>query len=160
MKKAVAASARARSWLIKSEPSDYSIDAMQQDKVTVWDGVRNAVARKHLKAMQKNDRLLFYHSSCRDVGVVGEVSVCREAYPDQADKTWVVVDVQYERHLQYISLDTMKWHKEGALSGLVLLQQPRLSVQPVSEEHYAFILSLCEDSAAEEDRAKAKRQRS
>ena len=72
-------------WLLKSEPSDYSIQQLAKDATTVWDGVRNAVARKNLRAMGEGDRCLFYHSSCKLVGVVGEATVIRTAYPDPAE---------------------------------------------------------------------------
>ena len=131
-------------WLLKSEPADYSITKMASERRTVWDGVRNAIARKNLRAMSVGDRCLFYHSSCgKNVGVVGLVAVCASAYPDPVDIKWSVVDVEYvETFPMCISLETLKQHKDGPLDGMALFRQPRLSVQPVSKEHFDFILSL------------------
>merc|ERR1719446_58615 len=132
-----------RRWLLKSEPSDYSIDQMETDGRTVWDGVRSAAARKHMRAMRTGERALFYHSSCGNaVGVVGEVEVVRAAYPDPADEAWAVVDVQFvERWARRVSLAEIK-ARAAELSGLALLSQARLSVQPVSEKHYAIIKDM------------------
>ena len=69
-------------WLLKSEPSDYGIEQMEEEGRAVWDGVRSAAARKHMRAMRIGDRALFYHSSCGDaVGVVGEVEVASPHTP-------------------------------------------------------------------------------
>ena len=135
-------------WLLKSEPADYSIAAMAKERVTMWDGVRNAVARKNLRAMRVGDRCLFYHSSCgAKVGVVGEVAVCRAAYPDPTDAAWAVVDVEHlETWPSTVTLPTLKAHAQGALSGMALFAQSRLSVQPVSKEHYEFVRSLRDDA--------------
>jgi len=76
-------------WLLKSEPADYSIAMLEKEdqKKTCWDGVRNAAARKHLRAMRIGDKAFFYHSSCARVGIAGVVSVCRTAYDDPTDAT-------------------------------------------------------------------------
>ena len=111
--------APANYWLLKSEPSDYSIAMMQKEQRTVWDGVRNAVAQKNMRSMAVGDRCLFYHSSCKLIGIVGLVSVCRAAYDDPTDGKYSVVDVQHEETWpQLLSLDTLKMHKETALNGL------------------------------------------
>ena len=141
--------APANYWLLKSEPSDYSIAMMQKEQRTVWDGVRNAVAQKNMRSMAVGDRCLFYHSSCKLIGIVGLVSVCRAAYDDPTDGKYSVVDVQHEETWpQLLSLDTLKMHKETTLNGLALLRMPRLSVQPVSRAHYEVILGL---ASAERD---------
>ncbi|EOD41635.1 hypothetical protein EMIHUDRAFT_58527, partial [Emiliania huxleyi CCMP1516] len=120
-------------WLIKSEPADYSIAALRVEGRTVWDGVRNPTARKHLRAMQVGDQCLFYHSSCKQIGVVGLATVCRAHYADPADQAWAVVDVEYQdTYRQIISLDALKQHRDGALAGMALFKMSRLSVQPVS----------------------------
>ncbi|KAL3916459.1 MAG: hypothetical protein SGPRY_006811 [Prymnesium sp.] len=153
-------------WLLKSEPSDYSIaqegalpcctsrsrapcfsrcppPQLAADGETTWDGVRSAIARKHLREMAEGELCLFYHSSCKQVGVVGEAVVSKPAYPDPADPKWAVVDIKLvEDWGEIVSLDTLKQYKETSLLGLQLLRQPRLSVQPVSQEHYDFIRSL------------------
>ena len=121
---------------------------LETDGQTTWDGVRNALARKNLRAMRLGDSCLFYHSSCKDVGVVGEVAVVREAYPDPADEKWAVVDVRFtERWRKVVPLATLRQHATGALAGLALLSQSRLSVVPVSAQHFAFIRSLRDSDA-------------
>lgn len=149
-----AAAACSRSfWLVKSEPSDYSITMMESEHRTVWDGVRNAQARKNLRAMNVGDRCLFYHSSCAKTGIAGIVSVAKAAYPDPADSAWAVVDMQHEETWNpLLPLAALKAHTDGALNGLVLLRQPRLSVQPVTEEHFSFIEDLYR-TCAEDDRS-------
>ena len=136
-------------WLLKSEPDDYSIDALKREGSTCWDGVRNAVARKNLRLMKLGDECLFYHSSCgKNVGVVGTCRVQRTAYPDPADEKWSVVDVAFSSKLEIpILLPLLKEKKDGKLSGMALFSQPRLSVQPVSTEHYAAMLQMAEELA-------------
>ena len=138
----------AQYWLLKSEPDDYSIDMLQQDGSTCWDGVRNAVARRNLRTMRAGDRCLFYHSSCgKDVGIVGTCSVKRAAYPDPSDEKWAVVDVSFGvKFAAALLLPALKAEQDGCLSGLSLFRQPRLSVQPVSRHHYTEILRMAECS--------------
>ncbi|KAL1510603.1 hypothetical protein AB1Y20_006904 [Prymnesium parvum] len=140
-----AAAPPAACWLLKSEPHDYSIaqESLAVDRTTTWDGVRSTAARARLRAMRVGERCLFYHSSCKQIGVAGEALVRRTAYPDPADGEWLVVDIEFaEDWGEVVSLSTLKEHREGALKGLALFTNPRLSVQPVSPEHYEFILSL------------------
>ena len=137
-----AANSQQRCWLVKSEPDDYSIQMMEEEGTTVWDGVRNAVARRNLRSMSVGDAVLFYHSSCNDVGVVGLVEVASAAYPDPADEKWAVVDVRFRGAWPLVPLAELKRHADGALEGLALFRQPRLSVQPVSAEHLEFIRAL------------------
>ena len=146
---AAAGASLSQFWLLKSEPDDYSIEQLETDGSTVWDGVRNPVARKNLNAMRVGDRCLFYHSSCgKKVGVVGECTVSRAAYPDPADAKWCVVDVEFgERYRALLTLERLKAESDGALSGLALFKQSRLSVVPVSAAHHATIVALAEDAA-------------
>ena len=133
-------------WLLKSEPDDYSIDMLQRDGSTCWDGVRNVVARKNIRAMREGDRCFFYHSSCRkQVGIAGVCSVKRTAYPDPADDKWAVVDVKFEyKFTRPLLLPALKAEQDGRLAGLALFRQPRLSVQPVSLAHYTEIQHMAE----------------
>ena len=79
--------------------------------------------------MQVGDQsCLFYHSSCKQIGVVGLATVCRAHYADPADT-----------YRQIISLDALKQHRDGALAGMALFKMSRLSVQPVSRPHFDFI---------------------
>jgi predicted RNA-binding protein with PUA-like domain len=145
-------------WLMKTEPSCYSIDDLQKQKVGMWDGVRNYMARNYMRTMQVGDRVLFYHSSAEVIGVVGVATVAREAYPDPTQfdpKTdhydpkstkekprWDVVDVAFvEKFKNPITLAALK--NDPSFKDMLVVQQGmRLSVQPVSDKHYGKIIQL------------------
>jgi predicted RNA-binding protein with PUA-like domain len=150
-------------WLIKSEPATFSVDdlAKSPKKTTHWDGVRNFQARNFLRdQMRRGDLAFFYHSSCEVPAIVGIVKVVKPGYPDHTafdrkDKhydadsdpnkpRWYMVDVQLQRKLKRpITLDTLRTHADDALRGLALLKRGnRLSITPVSDAHWDFILSL------------------
>jgi predicted RNA-binding protein with PUA-like domain len=128
-------------WLIKSEPDAFSWDQQVKNRVEPWTGVRNHMAKNNLKAMQKGDLAFFYHSN---VGkeIVGIVKVARAAYPDPSAESgdWVCVDMQAVQPLpKPVTLATIKADPRFRELGLVRLS--RLSVSPVSAEHWAM---LCE----------------
>src|SRR5690606_18692611 len=105
-------------WLVKSEPDAYAWDDLVRDGRTVWDGVRNALARRHLAAMRRGDLVLYYHSN---VGkeVVGVARVVREAYPDPTARSgdWLAVDLEPVKPLaKPVSLAAIK--ADPALAGL------------------------------------------
>lgn len=150
-------------WLMKSEPDVFGIDdlAKTPGKTTFWDGVRNYQARNFMRdGMQLGDRAFFYHSNCDEPGVVGVVKVVKTGYPDHtafdkrdphfdpdsdpAKPRWYMVDVRFERRLKRtITLAELREHASGALKGLALLQRGnRLSITPVSDAHWRFILDL------------------
>ncbi len=150
-------------WLVKSEPEEFSIDdlARRPAKRDHWDGVRNYQARNMLRdQMRKGDRIFFYHSNCAEPGIVGIAEVVREGYPDHTafdpadkhydpksdpdDPRWYMVDIRFVRKLaRTLSLQELKTHFTGQLKGFQLLQRGnRLSVMPVSEQQWKFILSL------------------
>ncbi len=149
-----------RFWLMKSEPSTFSIDDLRRSpkRTTSWDGVRNYQARNFMRTMTVGDHILFYHSNANPPAVVGIAKVVKTAYPDptQFDKKnkhydpaskpsqprWDMVDITYVRRLQRpLTLDEL--HKEAKLSGMVLLQKgSRLSVQPVSPPEWQYIMNL------------------
>lgn len=150
-------------WLVKSEPEEFSIDDLAQrpEKRDHWDGVRNYQARNMLRdQMRKGDRIFFYHSNCAEPGIVGIAEVVREGYPDHTafdpddkhydpksdpdDPRWYMVDIRFVRKLsRTLSLQELKTHFAGKLKGFQLLQRGnRLSVMPVSEQQWKFILSL------------------
>jgi len=134
-------------WLVKSEPSSYAWARLVKDGRTVWDGVRNPLARQHLAAMREGDLVLYYHSN---VGkeVVGIARVVRSAYPDPGDASgkWLAVDVEPVRALaEPVSLAAIK--ADAKLAGLALVKQSRLSVMPVSREHFERILALAKTKA-------------
>ena len=123
--------------------------------------MRNYQARNFMRReMKRGDLAFFYHSNCAEPGIVGIVEVVREAYPDHTafdasdphydpksdpdNPRWYMVDVKYKRKLKrLIPLAELKTHADGALSGFALLRRGnRLSVLPVSEEHWQFILGI------------------
>jgi predicted RNA-binding protein with PUA-like domain len=129
-------------WLAKSEPDVYPWQRLVEDRRTAWDGVRNFQARNNLRAMAKGDLVLFYHS-VEEKAVVGIAKVVREAYPDPTaeDGDWSAVDVAPVKALaKPVTLADMK--ADPKLAGLALLKQSRLSVVPVSAEHFERIVKL------------------
>ena len=152
-------------WLLKSEPGEFSLDDMERAGVEPWDGVRNYQARNWIRdAMQVGDQAFFYHSNCKEPAIVGIVSVASEPYPDPTqfdpqDKhfdpksdprrpRWYLVDVRFERRLaRPILLKELKARPE--LAELPLVRRGnRLSVMPVTEAQWRFILRL-ENAATE-----------
>ena len=149
-------------WLIKSEPDEFSLDDLMnaEGKTTHWDGVRNYQARNFMRdAMKPGDAVFYYHSNTDIPGIVGLAEVASEAYPDHTafdpnDKhfdaksdpenpRWMMVDIRFKRKLRdKISLAEIKAHAER-LEGFALIRRGnRLSVMPVDEQHWNFILSL------------------
>lgn len=129
-------------WLAKSEPSVYNIDDLQKDKTTTWDGVRNYAARLHLRAMKKNDLVLFYHSN-EGMAITGIAKVATEAYqdPTTSDERWVAVDLKfYKKFKRPIPLSEIK--KVKNLGEMALIRISRLSVQPVSLKEWEIIMQL------------------
>ncbi len=150
-----------RYWLMKSEPEAFSIDDLHDrpGQTEHWDGVRNYQARNMMRdEMKIGDQMFFYHSNCDEPGIVGIAEVARESYPDftafdpddkhfdpksNSDKpTWFMVDVRFVRKLsRTISLRELKLKVE--LAELALLRRGnRLSIMPVSEQQWQFILNL------------------
>jgi len=150
-------------WLMKTEPSTFGVDdlAKKPKKTAMWDGVRNYQARNMLRDdFGKGDLAFLYHSSTEVKGIAGIVKVVRTAYADPtqfekkndhydaaskpSDPRWFVVDVQLVRRMRrVITLDEMRKHEKRELDGMVLLQRgSRLSITPVIEAHWNFILSL------------------
>lgn len=127
-------------WLLKSEPSSYSIDDMQKDKTTIWNGVRNYAARNNLKAMKKGDLCLFYHS-VTNPAVVGLVEVVKESYQDPTteDTAWVVVEVKFKQKFKTL-LTLAEIKHEPALAQMDLLRLSRLSVQVVKKAEFDYII--------------------
>jgi predicted RNA-binding protein with PUA-like domain len=133
-------------WLVKSEPDAFGWDQQVEHGVEPWTGVRNHMAKNHLKAMRLGDRAFFYHSNIGKE-VVGVVEVVREAYPDPtAEKgakggDWVSVDMRAVAPMpRHVTLAEIK--ADPALEGLALIRHSRLSVVPVSDAHWAHICRL------------------
>lgn len=145
-----------RYWLMKSEPSVYSIDHLARERTSAWDGVRNFQARNHMRDMRIGDLVLFYHSSCQPPGAVGVARVCGEARVDPTqfdakddhydpksrrdDPRWSLVDVEFvEKFPALVTLETMKG--DAPLRGMLVARRGmRLSVQPVDRTHFAHVL--------------------
>ena len=129
-------------WLFKTEPSAYSFARLEADGRTVWDGVKNALALRHLAAVATGDEVLVYHTG-DEKAAVGIARVARGAYPDpkQKDAKLVVVDLEAERPLpRPVTLAEMRGNAK--LAGFDLLRLPRLSVMPVSAAQWTEILRM------------------
>lgn len=131
-------------WLFKSEPDVFGFDDLiaRGDKGEQWDGVRNYQARNNMRAMKKGERGFFYHSNIGKE-IVGICEVLAEAHPDStaADPKWECVDVRAVARIKRpISLDEAK--AEPRLAAMVLVNNSRLSVQPVSDAEWEVILEL------------------
>ena len=129
-------------WLLKTEPATFSFEDLSAVGVEPWDGVRNYLARNHLRAMRKGDLALVYHSG-GPRAVVGLAEVASEAYADPStdDERWVAVDVRALIPLvEPVPLATIK--ADPALDGIALVTHSRLSVMPLEAEHFARILEL------------------
>jgi predicted RNA-binding protein with PUA-like domain len=131
-------------WLYKSEPSVWSWDAQaaQGDKGTHWNGVRNHVAKQNLMAMRLGEQGFFYHSN-EGKAVVGIVEVIKEYYPDHTDETgkFGMVDIKAVKPLlKPVTLDDIK--KQPGLEKMILVNNSRLSVQPVTDEEWAIVCRM------------------
>jgi len=131
-------------WLLKSEPSSWSWDQQvaARAKGTFWNGVRNHLAKKHLMAMKKGDRAFFYHSN-EDKAIVGIVEIIKTYYPDPTDETgkFGMVDVKALKPLEKpVTLAQIK--AKPQLADMVLVNNSRLSVQPVTAEEWGLILAM------------------
>jgi predicted RNA-binding protein with PUA-like domain len=129
-------------WLLKTEPEDYSYDDLERDGTTVWNGVSNALALKHLRTMQYGDLALIYHTG-KERQVVGIAEVVSKPYPDPKldDAKRVVVDIRaVKRVLQPVKLSQIK--QDSNFENFDLVKLPRLSVVPVSELHWQRLLEL------------------
>jgi predicted RNA-binding protein with PUA-like domain len=128
-------------WLVKSEPYKYPYEALEKDKKTAWDGVRNHEARNNLRAMKKGELLFFYHSNEGKL-IAGVAKVLREAYQDPTtDEDWSVVDVGPVCALKVpVTLAAIK--ADPKLAKMEMLRRSRLSVVPVTDAEFKHILSL------------------
>ena len=148
-----------RHWLMKSEPSVYSIADLRRDKRTGWEGIRNYQVRNWFRDEVKvGDDVLFYHSNADPMGVAGLARIVGEAYPDESafdkkseyydpkskkdDPAWLKVDVGFvEQWAEPVTLAEIKADK--ALDGILVARKgQRLSVQPVTDAHYERIVAL------------------
>ncbi|HYO75552.1 MAG TPA: EVE domain-containing protein [Thermoanaerobaculia bacterium] len=127
---------------MKVEPGAYTIDALERDGSTSWEGVRNYQARNFMREMQVGDKVLFYASNAKPSGVSGLAEVSREARPEPADETWSMVDIRYvDKFAEVVPLETLK--ATAGLEKMVVTQKgSRLSVQPVTKSEYDIVVKL------------------
>ena len=149
-------------WLMKSEPEAFGIEDLKSrpDQTEPWDGVRNYQARNFMRDdMKKGDRILFYHSNCKTPGVVGIAEVASKPYPDPTqfdpeskyfdpksdpdNPRWILVDVRFKRELKRtVSLREIKDHAEALGDFAPTRKGTRLSIMPVDEHQWDYILGL------------------
>lgn len=146
-------------WLMKCEPAAYTIDELERDETTSWEGVRNYQARNFMRdEMKAGDKVLFYASNADPSGVTGLAEVSREAYPDRfatqkgheyhdpkstaEDPIWYMVDIRFvEKFPQIVPLEALK--KTPGLEKMVVTQKgSRLSIQPVTKSEYDIVVKL------------------
>jgi predicted RNA-binding protein with PUA-like domain len=128
-------------WLLKEEPSNYSFDALLKDKKTVWSGVKNPLAQKHLRSIKKGDRIFYYHTG-DEKSVVGIAKALGDAYPDPQDKAGKasVVDVGPVKKLpRPVTLAEIK--ADASFKDFALVRISRLSVMPVSDDQWDRIVT-------------------
>ena len=145
-------------WLMKCEPSAYTIEDLERDGVTSWEGVRNFQARNFLRAMKKNDKVLFYASNADPSGVTGLAKVVRDAYPDvfamrkghkyydpkstPENPIWWMVEIGFvARFREVVPLETLR-STRGLEQMVILRPGSRLSVTPVTKEEYEIVAKL------------------
>lgn len=149
-------------WLMKSEPDVFGIDDLKSrpDKTEPWDGIRNYQARNMIRdEMKKGDLAFFYHSNAKEIGIVGIMKIVKAGYPDHTafDPTgkyydpksnpdnprWYMVDVKFVRKFKrVITLDELKQHADALGDMATLRKGNRLSINPVTEDQWNYILGL------------------
>ncbi|MBK5259602.1 MAG: EVE domain-containing protein [Thermoanaerobaculia bacterium] len=146
-------------WLMKCEPSAYSIDDLERDGTTSWEGVRNFQARNYLRdGMREGDKVLFYASNADPSGVTGIAEIAREAYPDKfatkkghayydekataENPIWYMVDIRFvEKFPRIVPLDELK-ETPGLEEMVVIRKGSRLSIQPVTKREFDLVAKV------------------
>jgi predicted RNA-binding protein with PUA-like domain len=129
-------------WLVKEEPEHYGYDQLERDRKTVWAGVRNPLAQKHLRTIRKGDRIFYYHTG-KEKAVVAIARALGDAYPDPVDSSGksYVVDVAPEKKLaRPVTLAAIK--ADRAFASFALVRMSRLSVMPVSDAEWTRIVDM------------------
>ena len=129
-------------WLVKEEPEHYSYDSLVRDGKTVWAGVRNPLAQKHLRSIRKGDRIFYYHTG-KEKAVVAVARAASDAYddPGDSDGKLAVVDVVPDRKLaRPVTLKEIK--ADAAFASFALVRMSRLSVMPVTDAEWKRIEKL------------------
>lgn len=153
-------------WLFKTEPDAFSIDdlAAMPNQTEHWDGIRNYQARNFLRDNVKSgDQVFIYHSSCKNVGIVGLAEVVKEGYADHTqfdpdsnyydpksspdNPRWIMVDIQFKQKFsQILPLKVIKDMPEITEIGLVK-KGHRLSIMPVQQAEFEYLLSRCQEAS-------------
>lgn len=131
-----------RSWLVKEEPDHYGYDQLERDRKTVWAGVRNPLAQKHLRAIRKGERIFYYHTG-KEKAVVAIAKALGDAYPDPSDtsRKLYVVDVAPDKRLpRPVTLAAIK--ADRRFQSFALVRMSRLSVMPVTDDEWERILRM------------------
>ena len=149
-------------WLMKSEPDAFGIEDLKarENKTEPWDGIRNYQARNFMRdEMNKGDQAFFYHSNCKEPGIVGIMEIASEPYPDPTqfdpdsgyydpkayfdEPRWILVDVRHVRDLdRVVTLREMK-HDADSFGDFQLLKKGnRLSIMPVTEQQWNTVLEF------------------
>jgi predicted RNA-binding protein with PUA-like domain len=132
----------AMKWLFKEEPSNYPFDQLVKDKKTIWSGVKNPLAQKHLHAVKRGDQIFYYHTG-DERSIVGVAKALADASPDPDDETGkrAVVEVGPVKKLPYpVTLAAVK--ADPAFKTFALVRMSRLSVMPVSDDEWERLLDL------------------
>ena len=132
----------AAKWLLKSDPEHYSFSDLARDGKTVWDGISNNLALKHLRNVRRGDPIIVYHTG-DERAAVGLAEAASDPYPDpqKKDARLVVIDLQAkQRFASPVTLDEIK--KTAGLKGFDLVRLPRLSVMPVTDPQWNAILAM------------------
>lgn len=146
-------------WLMKTEPSVFSIDDLKRNGFSEWEGVRNFQARNFMRdEMRVGDLALFYHSNASPSGAAGICRICRESHPDftawdkaspyfdpkatPAKPIWMMVEVEFvEKFPHFVALNELR--KQPQLEGLKILEKgSRLSITPVEKKHFELICAM------------------
>lgn len=151
-------------WLFKTEPDDFSIKDLKESKVEPWSGVRNYQARNFLRDnIKKGDKVLIYHSNCKNIGIAGLAEVTKASYPDETQfnkkspyyderstlesPRWYAVDIMWKRSFEEI-LSLVDIKKNNDLKNMYLVQKgSRLSVQPVEKAEFDHIIKIVSGSS-------------
>ena len=147
-------------WLMKSEPYVYSIEDLEKDGSTCWEGVRNYKARNNMRSMKTGDEVLYYHSNAKPPGVVGIARVCKEAYPDYYafdegsdyfdsksspdNPRWWMVDVEFVSKIKNVDepLGLSEIKSDPKFADMELIRYGRLSVQSVKKSEFDYVKTL------------------
>jgi predicted RNA-binding protein with PUA-like domain len=123
-------------WLVKEEPEHYAYDQLVKERKTVWAGVKNPLAQKHLRSIKRGDRIFYYHTG-KEKAIVGIATAASDAYPDPkdaAEKAYVVDVAPVKKLARPVTLAEVK--ADRAFASFPLVRMSRLSVMPVTDDEW------------------------